>query len=82
MQLLLSFLAGIAAYAGYKSWPLYVVPLIGVVWVIWNLVYFGSQSLRIATGGPLAYLFRAWVINSIQAAVLYGLGAGFKWLVG
>jgi hypothetical protein len=50
--------------------------------VVWNLMYFGTQGMQIATGGPLAYLFRASVINVIQASALYGAGFGLHYLIG
>jgi hypothetical protein len=81
MQYLLVVLVGIAAYAGYKGWPLYTVLLVGGA-LVWNLMYFGTRGMQIATGGPLAYLFRVSVINIIQASALYGAGFGLHYLIG
>jgi len=82
MQYLLAGLAGIAAYAGYKAWPLYTVLLIGAALVAWNLMYFGTRGMQAATGGPLAYLSRISIINIIQATLLYGAGFGLRYLIG
>lgn len=51
MQFLLFVVVGIAAYAGYKGWPLYtVLPVAGAL-VVWNLMYFGTRAVQLATGG-------------------------------
>jgi len=73
MRFLLSVLIGLAAYAGYKGWPLYTVLLVGGALVIWHLMNFGVRPMQLATGGPLAYLLRISIINIIQAtAFLWG----------
>jgi hypothetical protein len=82
MQFLLVVLVGVAAYAGYKGWPLYTILAVGGALVIWNLMYFGTRVLRLATGGPLAYLLRALILNIIQATVFYGAGVGLYYLIG
>lgn len=82
MPYLLAILAGIAAFAGYKDWPLFFIPVVGIAFVIWNFLYFGTGGLRIATGGPIAYLIRLFVINVIQAGALYAIGRGINWLIG
>jgi hypothetical protein len=82
MQYLLAALFGIAAFAGYKGWPLYTVVLFGAAFVAWNLAYFGTGSLKIAAGGPPAYLLRTSIISIIQAAALYGVGVGVRYLIG
>lgn len=82
MATVLSLLAGVAAFAGYKGWPLYSIFLVGISLVIWNLMYFGTASLRIASGGPLAYLTRIFVLNTVQAGAFYAAGLGLKWLIG
>ena len=82
MQRLLVVLVGIAAFAGYKGWPLYTVLPVGAALVIWHLTYFGTGVMQFATGGPLAYLLRISVINLIQAAALYGAGRGLYYLIG
>lgn len=81
MKYLLSILIGIAAFAGYKEWPLYTVLLVGGALVIWNLMYFGTRVLQAATGGPFAYLLRASIINVVQATVFYGAGVGLHYLI-
>lgn len=82
MKLFLAALFGIAAYAGYKGWPLYTILAVGGTFVIWNLMYFGTQVMQLAAGGPLAYLLRISIINIIQAAVVYGAGRGLYYLIG
>ena len=82
MRYLLAALLGIAAFAGYKGWPLYTVILLGGAFVAWNLAYFGTGSLKIAAGGPFAYLLRASIMSVIQAAALYGAGVGVRYLIG
>ena len=82
MQYLLVVLVGIAAYAGYKGWPLYTVLPIGGALVIWHFVYFGTRAMQLATGGPLAYLLRISTINIIQATAFYGAGFGLYYLIG
>jgi hypothetical protein len=82
LQYLLAILVTIAAFAGYKSWPLYIVLPVGGALVIWNLMYFGTQPMQIATGGPLAYLLRISILNTIQAAAFYGAGVGLYHLIG
>jgi hypothetical protein len=72
----------LAGYAGYAALPFYVLPIIGVASGVWNLLYFGLLPLRIATGGPFAYLFRIGIMNTIMAAFFYGVGFGLKWLLG
>jgi hypothetical protein len=81
-QLVLFLLPALAGYAGYAALPLYVIPIIGIASGVWNLLYFGLTPLRAASGGPLAYLFRISIINSILAAGFYGIGFGLKWLLG
>jgi hypothetical protein len=82
MQYLLAALVGVAAYAGYKSWPIYIVLPIGGGLVAWNLTYFGTWGMKVATGGPLAYLFRISVINIVQVTAFYGAGFGLHYLIG
>jgi hypothetical protein len=82
MQFLLSILVGVAAFAGYKGWPFYTALPIGGAFVIWNLTYFGTRGMQIATGGPLAYLLRLSVINIFQAAAFYGAGRVLSYLIG
>lgn len=82
MQYALVGLVGIAAYAGYKEWPLYTVFLIGGALVVWNLMYFGTRAMQIATGGPVAYLLRISIINIILATALYAVGFGLYQLIG
>jgi hypothetical protein len=82
MQFVLVVLVGIAAYAGYKGWPLYTVLPVGGALVVWNLVYFGTRTMRIATGGPMAYLLRISIINIIQATAFYAAGVGLYYLIG
>ncbi len=82
MPYLLVGLIGIAAFAGYKEWPPYVVFPVAAALVAWNLMYFGTQPMRIASGGPLAYLFRISLINIVQAAIAYGVGIGLRYLIG
>ncbi|WP_143279164.1 hypothetical protein [Bradyrhizobium sp. C9] len=82
MQKLLVIVVGFAAYGGYKGWPLYTVVLIGGALAIWNLMYFGTRPMQVATGGPLAYLVRISIINTVQAAVFYVAGVGLHSLLG
>jgi hypothetical protein len=82
MKYLLVGLIGIAAFAGYKEWPFYVVIPVATALVAWNLMYFGIQPMRIASGGPLAYLFRISLINIVQAAIAFGVGVGLRYLIG
>jgi hypothetical protein len=82
MHYLLAAIFGIAAFAGYKGWPLYTLVLFGGAFVAWNLAYFGTGALKIASGGPLAYLLGASIISIIQAAALYGMGVGVRYLIG
>jgi hypothetical protein len=82
MQFLLIVLVGLAVYAGYKGWPLYIVLLVGGALVIWSLMYFGTRAMQLATGGPLAYLLRISIINIIQATAFYGAGVGLYYLIG
>ena len=81
-RLVLLLLPALAGYAGFAALPLYVIPIIGVGSGVWNLLYFGLAPLRAASGGPLAYLSRISIFNSIQAAAFYGVGFGLKWLLG
>ena len=82
MQYVLAVLAGIAACAGYKGWSLYTVLPIGAAFTAWILLYFGTQGMRVAAGGPLAYLLRVSAINIVQALALYGAGFGIHYLIG
>lgn len=82
MQYVLAAIFGIAAFAGYKGWPLYTVVLFGGAFVAWNLAYFGTGSLKIAAGGPVAYLLRTSIICIVQAGALYGVGVGVHYLIG
>lgn len=82
MQFLLSILVCVAVFAGYKGWPLYLAIPIAVAFTIWNLMYFGTRVMQIATGGPIAYLLRISIINIIQASVLYGAGFGLSRIIG
>lgn len=82
MQFALAVLDWIAAYAGYKGWPLYSVLPVGGALVGWNLLYFGTSSMRIATGGPVAYLLRISIINILQATAFYAAGLGLHHLIG
>jgi hypothetical protein len=82
MQFTLVVLAGIAAYAGYKGWPLYTVLPVGGALVVWNLLYFGTRTMQHAAGGPAAYLFRISIINVIQAIAFYAAGFGLYHLIG
>lgn len=82
MPTLLTTIAGVAAYAGYKGWPLYTIIPVGGAMVIWNLMYFGTQPMQIASGGPIAYLLRVSIINVLQAAALYAAGFGLRHLIG
>ena len=82
MQFALVVLVGIAAYAGYKGWPLYTVLPVGGGLVVWNLSYFGTRAMQIATGGPMAYLLRISIINIIQATAFYAAGFGLYYLIG
>jgi hypothetical protein len=82
MQFLLVILVGVAAYAGYKGWPLYTVLPVGGALVVWNLIHFGTRTMQLATGGPLAYLLRVSIINIIQATAFYGAGFGLHYLIG
>ena len=82
MQFALVVLAGIAAYAGYKGWPLYTVLPLGGALVVWNLMYFGTRTMQIATGGPMVYLLRILIINIIQATAFYTAGFGLYCLIG
>ena len=78
MQLVLFILPLLAGYAGYTAWPLYAISVIGAASGIWNLMYFGVAPLQLANGGPLAYMFRISIINTVQATIFYGLGLGLK----
>jgi hypothetical protein len=82
MQFALVVLVGIAAYAGYKGWPLYTVLPVGGALVAWNLLYFGTRTMQIATGGPVAYLLRISIINIVQATAFYAAGFGLYHLIG
>jgi hypothetical protein len=82
MPTLLAIIFGIAAFAGYKGWPLYTVVLVGGAMTIWNLMYFGKRSMHVASGGPLAYLVRIWILNILQAAAAYATGFGLYHLIG
>ena len=82
VQKLLVIVVGFAAYAGYKGWPLYMVVLVGSALVLWNLMYFGTRPMQIATGGPIAYLFRISIINILQATAFYVAGLGLRYLIG
>lgn len=82
MQYLLGVLVGVAAYAGYKGWPLYTIFPVGGALVIWHLMYFGTQAMQLATGGALAYILRISIINTIQATAFYGAGVGLHYLIG
>jgi hypothetical protein len=82
MQFALVVLVGIAAYAGYKGWPLYAVLSVGGALVVWNLLYFGTRTMQIATGGPVAYLLRISIINILQATAFYAAGFGLYYLIG
>jgi hypothetical protein len=82
MQLVLFIMPALAGYAGYAALPFYVLPIIGAASGVWNLLYFGLTPLRIASGGPLAYLFRISIFNTIMAVIFYGIGFGLKWLLG
>lgn len=82
MQFLLTIMVGVAAYAGYKEWPLYTILAAGGAFVVWNLMYFGTRGMQLATGGPLAYLLRVSIIYILQAALLYGAGLGLRYLIG
>ena len=82
MQYLLVGLIGIAAFAGYKEWPLYIVFPVAAALVAWNLMYFGTRGMQIATGGPLSYLLRISLINIVQAAMSYGVGVALHYLIG
>jgi hypothetical protein len=81
-QLVLFIMPVLAGYSGYAALSLYLIPIIGVASGVWNLLYFGTTPLKIASGGPFAYLFRVSIFNSIQAAAFYGVGSGLKWLLG
>ena len=78
---LLVILVGVAAYGGYEGWPLYTAFLVGGALVIWNLIYFGVRPMQIATGGPLAYLFRISIQNVVQATAFYFAGVGLHHLI-
>jgi hypothetical protein len=82
MRFALVVVVGIAAYAGYKGWPLYTVLPVGGALVIWNSRYFGTRTMQIATGGPMAYLLRISIINIIQATAFYAAGVGLYYLIG
>lgn len=82
MQTLLAIIFGVAAYAGYKGWPLYTVIFVGGAMVIWNLMYFRARPMQAASGGPLAYLFRISIINILQAAAAYAAGLGLYRVIG
>lgn len=82
MPTLLAIIFGVAAYAGYKGWPLYTLIFVGCAMVIWNLMYFGARQMQAASGGPLAYLFRISIINILQAAAAYTVGFGLYHLIG
>ena len=82
MQFALVVLAWLAAYAGYKGWPLYTILLVGGPLVVWHLLYFGTRTMQIATGGPAGYLLRISIINIIQAAAFYAAGVGLHYLIG
>jgi hypothetical protein len=82
MQFALVVLIGVAVYAGYKEWSLYTILPVGGALVIWNLMYFGTQKMHIATGGPAAYLLRISIFNIIQATAFYAAGFGLYHLIG
>jgi hypothetical protein len=82
MQYVLVILIWISVYAGYKEWSLYALLPVGGALVIWHLMYFGTQGMRIATGGPVAYLLRISIINLIQASAFYAVGFGLHHLIG
>jgi hypothetical protein len=82
MPTLLAIIFGIAAYAGYKGWPVYTVIFVGGAMVIWNLMYFRALPVQAASGGPLAYLVRISIINILHAAGAYAAGFGLYRLIG
>jgi hypothetical protein len=82
MQYLLASIVGIAAYAGYKGWPMYTVLPVSGAFTVWMVVYYGRYSMHTATGGPAAYLFRVSVFNIILASALYGAGVVVHHLIG
>lgn len=82
MPFALGVLAWAATYAGYKGWPLYSVLPVGGALVVWNLLYFGTQTMKIATGGPVAYLLRISIIDILQATTFYAAGVGQYHLIG
>jgi hypothetical protein len=82
MPFALGVLAWIAVYAGYKGWPLYSVLPVGGALVVWSLLYFGTQTMKFATGGPVAYLLRISIINILQATAFYTAGFGLYHLIG
>jgi hypothetical protein len=81
-QLVLFIMPVLAGYAGFEAWPLYVIVVIGVASGVWNLLYFGTTPLKIASGGPFAYLSRMAIFNSILAAIFYAAGVGIARLFG
>jgi hypothetical protein len=81
-QLVLFVMPALAIYAGFEAWPLYLIVVIGAASGAWNLLYFGTTPLKIASGGPFAYLFRIAIFNSILAAIFYAAGVGIARLVG
>jgi hypothetical protein len=56
--------------------------VVGAASGVWNLLYFGTTPLKFASGGPLAYLLRIAILNSIIAAIFYAAGVGIARLVG
>ena len=82
MPFALGILVWIAAYAGYKGWPMFSVLPVGGALAVWNLLFFGTQPMKIATGGPVAYLLRISIINILQATAFYAAGVVLHQLIG
>jgi hypothetical protein len=82
MPLLLIELAGVAAYAGWASWPPYLIPLFGAIWVAFDFAYFGFEALNAAAGATLVFLVRKWAFSSMLAAGMYAAGFAIHWLLG
>jgi len=59
-------------YAGFSAWPLYVIPILGIVWSVGYVLF--KPNSRLVLSQSIGVPIGLWAWNSAVCAILYGIG--------
>ena len=70
-----------ATYSGYNGLSAFSIPAIGAVWILGSWLFKGNV-MAVTNGKPLGFVFRIWIFNSAQVAILYAIGYSISFAMG